>query len=337
MTAGFRSRYPRLSPADGWLLSASTQSNSAAKVAWDQWRAQRQVETADFRSQAMFGILYANLIADLGGPDAKKLKGVYKRTWYANQLLLAQLRPLLDRLAAEGISAAVMNDASLVGGHYPDIGYRAIRCIDFLVHGENWERSVKMATEAGWKAQQGESFSSPTSLSITQLLGPEGQSLLISTRLFTAEPRDYVEARIWDDAQTIEISGQPVLTLGTVEQLLSLSVEALRGKRPPLFPYADAMLLLDSLTSTADWTRLVWRAQRFQRILPLRSMLAFLHTTLGVRLPAWVLPELNRMAISHWELLHYNQVCDSVLLRFKSACLRCLRELRSHSGPRLKP
>ena len=124
MSAARRSAYPHLSEAEGWLLSTATQSRPAAQVAWERWRRRCAVETAGPKSQALFPMIYANLIEDIGGPDATLLKGVYRRTWYANQLALAQVKPLLEHFAAPGIPVILFNDASVVAGHYPDIGHR---------------------------------------------------------------------------------------------------------------------------------------------------------------------------------------------------------------------
>jgi hypothetical protein len=144
-------------------------------------------------------MVYANLVADLGGPDSTLLKGVYRQTWYANQLALHQLRPLLDRFAADGVSALLLNDASIVAGYYPDIGCRAIRCIDILVHGEDWDRSIASASEEGWQAQRSKSFGSLGSLSAMAFSGPECRSMRIWTNLFTAAPQEDTDARIWGE------------------------------------------------------------------------------------------------------------------------------------------
>jgi hypothetical protein len=72
---------------------------------------------------------------------------------------------------------------------------------------------------------------------------------------------------------------------------------------------------------------LVWQAQRYERILPLRSMLAVLQTRLAAPVPSWVVPALHKMAISHAELLEYHPVCEGLPLQLKSACLRWLLPL----------
>ena len=325
MKVGIRSNHPHLSTAEGWLLTAATQPGSVAVGAWERWRAHCRLDTAEPRSLVLLPMLYANLIAGVGGPDTTLLKGVYRRTWYANQLALADLKLLLERLEAGNVAPLLLNDGALVAGHYPDFGYRTIRCIDMLLRARDWDAGLASAAAEGWRLQPDTSFASPASLSIMTFEGSEQRSLRLWCNLFAAEPREDTEDRIWQQARTVGINGRSVATLGPVEQLLCLSAEAIKDRRPPLFLYADARLLVQSLTAGSDWTRLVWQAQRYEHILPLRSMLAFLQTDLGVALPPWVLPSLHRMAISHVELVQYSRGCDSMPLRVKSRCLRWLR------------
>ena len=280
-------------------------------------------------------MVYANLISGLGGPDTTLLKGVYRRTWYANQLVLAQVTPLLDRLAARDVAPLLLNDASLVAGYYPDIGYRTIRCIDILVRARDWDGSVTSAADEGWQVQPDVSFGSATSLSVMTFAGSERRCLRLWTNLFAPEPRDDTEDRTWRAAGCIHVNGRSLATLGSIEQLLRSSAEAVAIGTPPLFLYADARLVAQSLTSPSDWTRLVWQAQRYEHILPLRNMLAFLQEALSIAIPPWVLPSLHGMAISHAELLGYPRGCESMPLRLKSTCLRWLPpRLRGHARGR---
>ena len=329
MMAGAASIHFRVSTTQGLLLVAATQPESAARSAWDEWRAQCKIEAADANCQSLFSLVYANLISRGGGAESNLLNGIYKRTWYANQLALSQMRTLLDLLAGNGIPAVAMNDASLVIGLYRDIGHRTIRCLDVLVHAEHWHRSVDLAAANGWRALRRKPLARSNTLLVIPFSGPVGHTARIWTNLFSAEPQSDTEARIWDAAQECEFMGQPVSTLGPVEQLLCLSADTCREREVPLIRFADARLTVESLRSDFDWTRLVWQAQRYEHILPLRNMLAFLASTLSVPLPPWVLPALNKMAISHGELLQYPRACESLPLRAKSTCLRWFRHFRS--------
>jgi hypothetical protein len=318
-----------MSPADIQLLKACTLTIADAQAAWEEWRETCQIETAGPRSQLMFSMLYAHLISATGGPEESLLNGIHKRTWYANQLLLAQMLPLLEQLKANEVQVLVLNDVALVKGYYADIGYRGIQCIDLLVPAADWKNSLTLASGVGWLEQTEQSFESPGALSITTFKGTERQTLRIWTNLFVAPPQQHTEALIWQGASRMDINGQSALRLGAVEQLLAVGVEACRHAEPPLSIYADAMFLLKSLTLSDDWARLVWQAQRYECILPLRNMLGFLQGTFCATLPSWVLPALHKMAISHFELLQYPEACESLALRFKSACLRLASQFRT--------
>ena len=307
------------------LLSAATQPRPAAQAAWERWRTHHRPDTAAPRSLELFAMVYANLIAEAGGSDATLLKGVYRRTWYGNQLTLGRLPPLLDRLAARGVEAILLNDASLVAGHYPDPGYRTIHGLDLLVRAGDWDGGIAAAGEEGWEPKPGGPSGSPM---VATFAGSERRTLRIWASLFAAEPREDTEDRIWRAARTVAVNGRSVATLGPVDQLLCLCAEAARDREPRLVLYADARLLVRSLTAGDDWSRLVWQAQRYEHILPLRTMLAILQATLSVELPPWVLPALHRMAISHAELLRYSRACETLPLRLKSTCLRWLQPLR---------
>ena len=319
--------FPHLSPAELRLLSAVTQPDAVARAAWERWRTDCRVDTAGLPSQALFPMLYAHLIAGLGGPDTTLLKGVYRRTWYVNQLALAQLGQLLNGLAAREIDALLLNDAALVAGYYPDIGYRTIGCVDVLVRASDWERSIMTAVEEGWQAEPGKSFGSPSALSIMAFGGAERCSLRIWTNLFAAEPREDTEDRIWRQAGCTQVNGRAAHILGPIQQVLCLGAEAVRARETPLVLYADVARVAGSITARSDWAELVWQAQRYECILPLRSMLGFLQTQLSVPVPPWVVPALHRMAISYAELIQYHQVCESLPLRLKSAWLRRLAPL----------
>jgi len=322
----------RLSANERSLLGAAVCSEPDSLADWEQWQLGNSLDTAGTHSQALFSMVYANLGNKLDIRDAKVLKGVYKRTWYANQLILTQVPSILERLGKANIPVLLFNDVAMAAGHYPDHGYRAIRCIDLLVRQEAWQRSLEVIAEHGWRLQKDDSFSSPSSLSITLFTRESGQTLRLWTRLFMAIPQTETEADLWRNAISKKIGDRSIMTLGASEQLLAICSEAFRMDHCPLILYSDARLISHLLLTTADWTRLIWQAQRYTFILPLRRMLAILQETLDLSLPSWVLPALHKMAISHSELLQYHLACDSRALKFKSFCLRGLKSINDGDG-----
>lgn len=313
------------------LLMAATQSRDVARAAWEQWKGISRLETVGPRSQAIFGQVYANVVGDLEGPETMLLRGVYKRTWYANQVLLGRVQPLVGRLTREGASPILLNDAALALAYYTDLGHRTIDCLDVLVPAASWRGSLAAATDEGWRFDENLSFGCPGSLSIATFAGRQEGTLRIWADLFAARPQHDTEARLWRAARSLEVNGQTFHVLGAEEQLLSTSADAFRKREVPLSRYADAALVAHAITSEHDWARVVWKAQRYEHILPLRSMLRFLERNVSIALPAWLLPELRRLPISHGELLQYRPACDTVGLKVKAVLLRVLRTPRAGS------
>jgi hypothetical protein len=230
-------------------------------------------------------------------------------------------------LIAAAIPPVLINDACLALGHYADLGHRAINCVDVLVPAAAWTHSIDAATEEGWQMQRGKSFVSASSLSRMVFSGTLDGSVRIWTNLFIARPQEMTEAWVWHETRPVEFQGQSLSILGGVEQLLCLSADILRERELQLSRCADAYLLARSITSETDWNRLVCQAQRFEHVLPLRNILTFLETVLGLEFPPWVVPELRSMAISHGELLRYRQACETWPLKVKATCRRWLGPL----------
>jgi len=316
-----------VSETDRWLLGAALQAGDEGWADWERWLGQCRVDTAGPGPQSLFGMVYANLGKRVEEPQLPVLKGVYKRHWYANQVALARTRDLLLALEERHVSSLMLNDLALITAYYPDRGCRPISCIDLLVPRAQRADADNVALAGGWELRPQQSFGSPRGLSIALFKRPDRGVLRIWSGLFAAEPLEETEARCWEAARRVPLEGIEALAAGPVDLLLAAAGEAYRADSVPLYRYADTMRLLEFIESDADWSELVWRAQRYQHVLPLRNLLAGTCAAYAKDPPAWVLPELRRMAIAWSELLQFSRACDTPGLRLKSAGLRLARRL----------
>ena len=97
--------------------------------------------------------MYANLIEELGGPDATLLKGVYRRTWYANQLVLAQVRRLLDRLRARDVASSCSTMRRSWRGTTRISVTGSFAASTYWCAPDDWQSCIAAATEEGWQAE----------------------------------------------------------------------------------------------------------------------------------------------------------------------------------------
>lgn len=313
------------------LLRAALLSEQSVLDAWHQWRDSVDIETLDPESHHLLSALYPNLIRHgVESQHTNRLKGVYRRTWYANQLLSRSLASIVQALRQAGIESLALGDTALSYSIYPDYGYRPVYQFHLFVLQGQTENAIKTLRSLGWEtltytAQPGNRlWKKPlqfwqTSPSNEILAVP----LYLHNHLFRAEPQAYTDDRLYRNARSIAIAGVPVLVPSSIDQLLHLSIEnnQQRNKRP-IYYLADAATLIRSLAGEEDWVELVMRAQRYEIILPLRYLLRELQDVLDLLIPDWVLRSLQQMAISYYELAQYNIAGDRPLLLLKSRLVR---------------
>jgi hypothetical protein len=218
---------------------------------------------------------------------------------------------------------------ALVSTVYPDYGYRPVYRLDLFVPCSQTLAALDRLQELGWtnsyRPQPGERLGK-TPLPLWRTTSPEDTlsvPIYLHNHLFQAEPQSYTDERLWGDAIPTEIGNLTTLVLSPIDQLLHLSLQNNRQeKQRPIYWLADAATLVNSLSAEAQWVELVTRAQHYEIILPLRYLLRELQAVLNLSLPDWVLPSLNRMAISYYELLEYNLASDRKLLLLKAQLLR---------------
>jgi hypothetical protein len=318
------------------LLRAALWQEQPALEAWQQWRDSVDIETLDPESHHLLSTLYPNLLRH-GVEDVQmsRLKGVHRRTWYVNQLLASSFASVLQTLQDSGISPLVLGEMALAATVYPDYGHRPIYQLDLFVPWDQTLAAIDSLQRLGWtnsyRPQAGERFwKNPLVLGCTkETKDALSVPLYLHNHLFQAAPQSYTDRQLWTNATAAEISNFPTLVLNPVEQLLHLCLKNNRqGQKRPIYWLADAAMLVNSLSQEADWVELVTKAQHYEIILPLRYLLKELQEVLNLAPPDWVMPSLQRMAISYHELLEYHLASDRKLLLLKAQLMRLRQRWR---------
>jgi hypothetical protein len=278
----------RLSRAQKLLLRAATLSDPGAIAAWQQWKSEVDIETLDDASNVLLPQLYQNLLAHgVDDPEMARLKGVYRRTWYGNQLQIKALNLVLAALAAHNIPVirlgAIETDSRAIFSVHllvQDIG-GAIDCLKLL----DWQVAPADST--------------PTQICLTQAnLGP----LYLRDYLLWAPGHPHLTQKTW--RQIVVCNQSNLLSPG--EQFLYLCSQSFAKKTvQSIYGIADAACLVKQFRTEADWFELITQTQRYQTILPVCNMLALLKTLLEAPIPSWVLAALRQMPIAQSEWRSY--------------------------------
>lgn len=289
------------------LLQAALLQREAAIDSWNQWKASADIENLDVESYRLLPLLYRNLSAH-GVTDMHmaRLKGVYRRTWCENQVLLKQVAAIISCFQNDGIKTILLKDAALNIHYYKDYGSRMIHNFDFLVHPADALTAVSLLQKSGWKAK-GKIPGTITLFSHT--LGFENelkQQFNLRWHLFADGFQEDAEKIFWDSAILTKLDDLSIYVLNPTEQLFYVCVYGgISNFAFPISRLADAAILLNLYQSEIDWSRLVTLAQKSRLILPLQNILTKLHEILNTPIPLLILQEVQTIPISKFERSEY--------------------------------
>jgi hypothetical protein len=281
------------------LLQAALLQGQAALTAWEQWQSSVDIEVLDPESYVLLPQLYQNLLAHgVEDPHMARLKGIYRRAWYANQLRIKQLKTLLSHLKNAGIETVVLGDAALFCCQ--DETYRPISNFHLLVRSAELEGAIQELTCLNWQLS-----SSDLTHQFIHLQDNRENSLYLQGHLFWAIPQDYIDEQVWQYAIP-SCNNQPGWMLNPTDRLLDGCARTFfKSPSRQIYGIADALMLIQKSGNDLDWMRLITQAQRYQMILPVRNMLILLHQVFQLSVPSWVLPALYQMPIAQTEWLNY--------------------------------
>jgi hypothetical protein len=200
-------------------------------------------------------LLYRRL-ADAGvqRPGMARLKGVYRRTWYANQLLLASAAEAVEALRAAGIDALVVGGAAVGLLHYREVGVRSMADTRVAV------RPTELHDAAG--ALAGTGWHDP--------------------------PVAELDNDRWAARVPLTIGEQAAYAAGPGDQLVRACVHGVAwSRRPRAWRWvADALAILGPAGAEVEWTRLADRAARGRVGPHLHLGLAYLRRAFAAPIPA---------------------------------------------------
>jgi hypothetical protein len=323
------------------LLRAALLQGRPALDAWQGWKSQADIDHLDPGSFRVLPQLYQNLTSlQVQDPLMRKLKGIYRRSWYTNQLALRDLAGLLQGFAAAGIDSLLLKNVALVLCYYRDIGLRPVDDLEVLVRIEHALAAMAVMTGLGWEPLAGVPSSElvKTGAPCSAWKAPRGQSFTLYWRVAWEGCEPGAEAEWWEGATSVVYADVQAHVLNPADQLLHVCMAWAEWHTVPAFRWAaDAMTILHRAGSDLDWDRLMSRARNWGMTLPVRDTLHCLRRLLDAPFPSELLRGLRRVRVSPLERIEYRRRTrapgpTSVLERIVSRYLR-VRERRRRVGP----
>jgi hypothetical protein len=280
------------------LLRACLWEGQAALGAWAEWRHREpDLDTIEPGSYRLLPLLYRNLGPDqlVDDPDAARLKGVYRRSWAANQLGLRAGRRAIEALHAAGLEALVLKGAALLGSAYDDPGARPMGDVDLAVPPERIGEAVRLLGEAGFAASEDDPEGLLSVRHSLALHDADGQEVDLHRGMLW---RPGLDTEFWQGSIEANVGGVRVRILNPADQLLHVCAHgAAWSPVPPIRWAADAFKVIEA-AAEVDWERLLAMARRGRFTLPLADALACLAGDLKAAVPEGVLRQLSQAPAS---------------------------------------
>jgi len=264
------------------VLRAALLTGDDGVAAWREWRATADLDTIDRGSARLLPLLWFNLLAnDVEDPWMPRFKGIYRHTWFANQVWMRRVRQIEATLAERGVVPICLKGLALANGYFDNPGLRPMDDLDLLIAPDEVSDALEALGSAGWRAP----FDHPELvLEVVhgvELISAEGERLDLHGHLFQGSLNAVVDRSRRDRAETQTLADGPMRVLDATDQLLHVMVHGVESDPPAPRWLADALMIMRRRGADIDWPRLLADAAAESRSLAVGRAVAELRDTFG--------------------------------------------------------
>jgi hypothetical protein len=272
------------------LLRCALRDDETVRDSWAALRPGLDIDRLDDGSYALLPLVYRALTrAGVAEPLLPRLKGIYRKTWFANQLMLDWAQRPLGMLRHVDADPLTLHGSALMTAYYPERALRRVPSLDVAVRTGAAERALRSLERSGWARHPGAAARNPAQP--VPLVDVDGHVLLLWAGLPEAlrvpGAPDGAEDELWERAAEADsASGGPALVLDATDQLLcacAVGVDVTLQPQPQWL--ADAGVLLVEHAASIDWQRLAESALARRVGTRLQRALDYLAGEVGLTMP----------------------------------------------------
>lgn len=259
------------------LVRAATLGDERAGEAWERWSDGASPESVHSGEIRLLAAAYRRLgELGVGGPMVEVAKGVYRRTWYANQLAVARNAEIIGRLNDAGIRSLVLKGFGLAVLHYRDLGARPMEDLDLLVDPERIEEAARVLEPLGFRPEGRDSR--PTGLLATEIELADAKRNAVEMHGYSLiESAD--DSDLWERRQPFALRDVEAFAPAPADSLLNVCAHGMRWNAvQPVSWAVDAVAIVRSADGFFDWERFADRAIARELTLPTRRAVGVLRS-----------------------------------------------------------
>lgn len=318
------------------LVRAALLADERGLDAWERWCASADRASIHSGEVRLLAGAYKPLRC-LGaeGPMMTVAKGIYRRTWYINQLAVARNAEIVERLGAAGVPALVLKGFALAVLDYRDLGARPMEDLDLLVPPDLVAEAARALEPMGFRTREGEA--QPTGLLANEIETVDALGNVVELHAYSlVESAD--DADLWERPVAFRLREVEAFAPAPAEALLLICAHGQRWNAVQPVSWAlDAATIVRANGAALDWDRFVERA-RARQLIPAASRSVRFLDALDLEVPSEVLTRLRAAPAGRAQLLG-DRAQRALPTRFSTAVLaadRC-RRFRALAPPERRP
>lgn len=299
------------------LLQAALLEGDPALDAWREWQARVDIDLVEYGSLRLLPLLYRNLTALAAtDPQIGLYKGIYRQTWYQNQMRMHSLLPILRALNDAAIPTILLKGMALSQRYYRDLGLRPMFDLDLLVPTWHAKAAYTVLGQLGWKARTSNepSFDEDTlqTRHATSLRNARDEELDLHWHAFFHFCYEGADEDFWQAARPLILEGVPTQILDPADQLLHLCAHGARWSPLGHVQWlADATLVLRECGDELDWGRLFEQAEKRRLFLPVRETLLYIKEALQAPVLDEIFDKMKHAPVSRLERMEFRTIASS--------------------------
>ena len=294
------------------LFRAAVLNEPEALENWQRWLNLHDLEKTnlDVISYRLLPFIYFNLAnQEIDHPKMAKLKGVYRRAWLENQIVLQKIIPFIKSLQTDGIPILLMDDVTSILRLYDSQGVRRLYSLDILVRPSDIPKILDILKDQDiWpKVSFGERYLIVEAS--LEIWSPFPQPITLTWRV-TSSIKTHEQALVnWQDAKAAQLCDCPVFTLDLENHFLRSCIRV-NNRKPDavFFSLLDVAWMLNKHADSMNWERVIDLINSNQKVLPVCECLQEISSILDIPILNDLLAKIQVLPVSWLDKLEYRWV-----------------------------
>ena len=292
------------------LLKIVLGNETEAVVSWKEWCARVYFDDIGNSSLHMMPAVHRRLVKiGLEHPLLPKLKGIHRRTWFANQFLFSRVVSVLKEMAQEGIDFVIIKGGGMLK-HYDDIGLRPMHDVDILVNKVVVYRVIGLLDKLGWIAYPRLSLDQVKNTILKTdhawAFSKNGATIDLHWHALHMDLSNDADSELWKNTIWSTLQDEPVKIPDPTHQLFITCIHGVRWEHTAKLTWVvDALILVNHKKRIILWDQLLQMCIDRRLVLPMKVCLQWLKSEFNAYIPDHVIAGFEAQRIGIGQLVEF--------------------------------